>query len=327
MNMLIDRFGREHSYLRISVTDRCNLRCVYCMPAEGINVKPKAEILTFEEIYRIAKVFAVMGVAKVRVTGGEPLVRKDLPVLIALLRSIPQIRTVAMTTNGVLLQGKCQTLRQAGLDAINISLDTLRAQRFKELTLRDNFEDVVAAIDEAIATEFSSLKVNVVVMRNRNEDEIMDFIERYKDERLNVRFIEYMPFKDNQWQPGNVYSFAIMKETIERSYQLEALPSRAGDVAKDFRIKNHAGTVSFITSMTDSFCGTCNRLRIMADGSVKSCLFSNPEINLRDPLRAGATDEDLSDMINWAVQQKPEAHPPMEELAEVDNRAMVEIGG
>lgn len=327
MNMLIDRFGREHSYLRISVTDRCNLRCVYCMPAEGINVKPKSEILTFEEIYRIANVFASLGITKVRVTGGEPLVRKDLPALIALLRSIPQIKTVAMTTNGVLLREKCRTLKEAGLDAINISLDTLRPERFKELTLRDNFQDVLAAIDEAIATQFLSLKVNVVVMRNRNEDEIMDFIERYKDERVNVRFIEYMPFKDNRWEPDNVYSFALMKSLIERKYVLEPMPARGGDVAKDFRLKDHAGTVSFITSMTDSFCGTCNRLRIMADGSVKSCLFSNPEINVRDPLRAGATDADLADMILWAVKHKPEAHPPMEELASVENRAMVEIGG
>ncbi len=327
MNMLVDRFAREHTYLRISVTDRCNLRCMYCMPAEGINVKPKAEILTFEEIYRIALVFAEMGINKVRVTGGEPLVRKDLEVLIGKLAAIPALKTVAMTTNGVLLKGKCQLLKDAGLSALNISLDTLRSERFRELTLRDNWDEVVSAIDEAIATRFRSLKVNVVVMRNRNEDEIMDFVQRYKDAPVNVRFIEYMPFKDNRWALEDVFSFQQMKARIEEFFDLEPLPAHHGDVAKDFAIRGHEGTVSFITSMTDSFCGTCNRLRILADGSVKSCLFSNPEINLRDPLRAGATDRQLADMIQFAVQQKPEAHPPVEELAAVDNRAMVEIGG
>lgn len=327
MNMLTDRFGREHTYLRISVTDRCNLRCVYCMPAEGINVKPRADILTFEEIYRITKVFAGMGITKVRITGGEPLVRKDLDLLIRQLAALPGINAVAMTTNGVLLQGRCALLKECGLSAINISLDTLRPDRFRELTLRDNWHDVVSAIDEAVVADFKSLKINVVVMRNRNQDEIMDFVDRYKDARVNVRFIEYMPFKDNQWQPEDVFSFHAMKNLIEEKYELEPLPAAIGDVAKDFRIKGHPGTVSFITSMTESFCGTCNRLRIMADGSVKSCLFSNPEINLRDPLRAGASDAALAEMIAFAVEQKPEAHPPMELLAGVDNRAMVEIGG
>lgn len=327
MNMLVDRFGREHTYLRVSVTDRCNLRCVYCMPAEGINVKPKADILTFEEIYRIALVFAEMGINKVRITGGEPLVRKDLDILMRQLSSIPAIKTVAMTTNGVLLKGKCQLLKDAGLKALNISLDTLRPDRFRELTLRDNWHDVVTAIDEAIETQFQSLKINVVVMRNRNEDEIIDFVRRYKDAPVNVRFIEYMPFKDNRWQLEDVFSFQAMKAIIEESLQLSPLPAAYGDVAKDFAIKGHPGSVSFITSMTDSFCGTCNRLRILADGSVKSCLFSNPEINLRDPLRAGATDSELANMISFAVQQKPEAHPPVEQLAAVENRSMVEIGG
>lgn len=327
MNMLIDRFGREHTYLRISVTDRCNLRCVYCMPPEGVNVKPKADILTFEEIYRITGIFARMGVTKVRLTGGEPMVRKDLDGLIRQLRSIPQIKTIAMTTNGVMLKGKCELLKNSGLDALNISLDTLRADRFKELTLRDGWQDVVDAIDEAIALRFASLKVNAVVIRDRNHDEILDFIERYKDAAVNVRFIEYMPFKDNQWDFEKVFGFRTMQEIIERKYQLIPLPASVGDVAKDFSISGHAGTVSFITSMTDSFCGTCNRLRILADGSVKSCLFSNPETNLRDPLRIGASDDDLAALITAAVQQKPEAHPPVEELARFENRAMVEIGG
>lgn len=327
MNMLVDRFGREHTYLRISVTDRCNLRCVYCMPAEGINVKPKADILTFEEIYRIALVFAEMGINKVRVTGGEPLVRKDLDVLIGKLASIEAIKTIAMTTNGVLLKGKSQLLKNAGLKAINISLDTLRPERFCELTRRDNFDEVAAAIDEAVETQFQSLKVNVVVMRNRNDDEIIDFVRRYKDAPVNVRFIEYMPFKDNRWSLEDVFSFQQMKALIEEHFELEPLPASHGDVAKDFAIKGHPGTVSFITSMTDSFCGTCNRLRILADGSVKSCLFSNPEINLRDPLRAGASDRELAEMIKFAVHQKPQAHPPAEELAGVAARAMVEIGG
>lgn len=327
MSKLIDRFGRKHTYLRISVTDRCNLRCTYCMPAEGIKLKKRNEILDFEEIYRLSKIFANLGIEKIRITGGEPLVRKDVESLMEQLGSIPGVKTLAMTTNAVLLKDKVDRLHRAGLKVINISLDSLRADRFQKITLRDDFDNVIAGLEASLSAGFQSIKLNVVVIKGTNDDEVLDFVHYAKDKPLNVRFIEFMPFKDNQWQGDSVVSFADMKTLIQAEFELDALPGSVGDVAKDFALKGHIGTVSFISSMTDSFCGTCNRLRLTADGSLKTCLFFAPEASLRDVMRGGATDEQLSRLILTTVLDKPEAHPPMEELALGDNRAMVEIGG
>jgi molybdenum cofactor biosynthesis protein A len=326
MNRLVDRWGRRHTYLRISITDRCNLRCVYCMPAEGNDLKPKDELLSFEEIYRVAKVFVDMGIDKIRLTGGEPLVRKDIEVLVRHLRSLP-IRTLAMTTNAVLLKQKARILKDAGMDALNISLDTLQRDRFIELARRDDFDNVMDGINESIAVGFSSLKLNVVVMSGRNDDEILDFIDFVRDRRINVRFIEYMPFKDNQWNAASVFGYKQMREQIETRYRLHQLPVDEGAVAKDFAIEGYPATVSFISSMTDSFCSTCNRLRLTADGNIKSCLFSAAEVNVRDIIRGGASDLGLESAIQSAVLLKPAEHPPMEELAAMENRSMVDIGG
>lgn len=326
-NKLIDKFGRAHSYLRISVTDRCNLRCVYCMPPEGIDVRKKEEILTFEEIFRVARVFVEMGITKIRITGGEPLVRKDLDTLFAMLQPLDGLKTLALTTNGVLLAGQIERLKNAGLKCINISLDTLRSDRFLDLTLRDQWQPVMDGILAAAKAEFESVKLNVVVIKDRNSDELLDFVEFVKDRKMNVRFIEYMPFKDNDWDRSGVLSFAEMRTAIEQHYKLIPMTTKAGDVAKDFSIAGHTGTVSFISSMTDSFCASCNRLRLTADGSIKSCLFYEPEISFRQKLRSGCSDEDLRNIILYALDLKPEAHPPMEELAKMSNRAMVEIGG
>jgi molybdenum cofactor biosynthesis protein A len=327
MNQLVDRFGREHTYLRISVTDRCNLRCVYCMPAEGIPLKKKNEILSLEEIIRVANVFVDMGIRKIRITGGEPLVRKNVEFLISELGKNPLVETLAMTTNAVLLADRIEELKAGGLTHLNISLDSLRADRFQKITLRDDHARVMKAIELAESGGFKSVKINVVVIAGTNDDEVVDFVHFVKDKRLNVRFIEYMPFKDNDWKPDGVFSFADMRGAIEREFELVPIESSPGDVAKDFSLRGHTGTVSFITSMTDSFCSSCNRLRLTADGGIKSCLFFAPEISLRDALRAGATDADVRAMITEAVIGKPEAHPPMEELASMDNRSMVEIGG
>jgi GTP 3',8-cyclase len=327
MSQLIDRFGRKHTYLRISVTDRCNLRCIYCMPPDGVPLKQKDEILTYEEILRTARVFAELGINKIRITGGEPLVRKNLDQLIAQLSKIPGVKTLAMTTNAVLLKEKVGALRAAGLSAINISLDTLRSDRFREITLRDDFDAVVEGIEAALAAGFESVKLNVVVMSGRNEDEIIDFIERYKHCDINLRFIEYMPFKDNRWEPESVFPYAKMKELIERKFVLKPLVGHESDVAKDFAVEGYPCSVSFITSMTESFCGTCNRVRLTSDGSVKSCLFYKPEVNLRDALRAAADDVPVRELILQSLAMKPEAHPPMDELADWENRSMVEIGG
>lgn len=327
MNKLVDRFGRKHTYLRISVTDRCNLRCVYCMPPEGISVRKKDEILSFEEIFRVSKIFVEMGITKIRLTGGEPLVRRDLDQLFAMLNTLPGLETLALTTNGVLLPARVDVFKANGLKCVNISLDTLRADRFKEMTLRDEWHPVMQGILAAESAQFESLKLNVVVINDKNGDEIVDFVNFVKDRAMNVRFIEYMPFKDNSWSSNGVLSYEQMRRLIEDHFTLEPIDGKPGDVAKDFRIKGHSGTVSFISSMTDSFCASCNRLRLTADGSIKSCLFYEPELNFRAELRRGCSDNDLRDIILQALQMKPEAHPPMEELASMANRAMVEIGG
>lgn len=327
MNRLIDNFGRRHNYLRISVTDRCNLRCVYCMPHEGIAWKKKDLLLTFEEIIRITRVFARMGVDKIRLTGGEPLVRRNLEFLIEQLALIDGIKTLAMTTNATLLKPVAKQLKGLGLNALNISLDTLRKERFADITRRDDFDNVLNGIQASLDAGFPSLKLNVVVMYGVNDDEILDFVDFASDKKLNVRFIEYMPFKDNLWKTEKVVTFQQMQQQIEQKYKLYPLPTEPSAVAKDFGIEGHTGTVSFISSMSDSFCGTCNRLRLTADGSIKSCLFYPAETSLRDQLRKGITDDELEQIILQTLALKPEAHPPAEEIAAAENRAMIEIGG
>lgn len=324
---LVDSFGRKHTYLRISVTDRCNLRCQYCMPPEGIQLKKKDELLSFEEIIRVARVFVASGIEKIRITGGEPLVRKSLEELVAELAKLPGLKHLSMTTNAVLLAGKAEVLRKAGLQSLNISIDSLHAERFKEITLRDDFTRVMAGIEAAQEAGFHPIKLNVVVMKGKNHDEVMDFVRFIYPRNLNVRFIEYMPFKDNCWDLAAVFSYKDMRELIEQEFQMEPLSGHPSDVAKDFRLHGGTGVVSFISSMTDSFCSTCNRLRMTADGAIKSCLFYEPEINLREQLRSGCSDEQIEELIVYALGKKPEAHPPMEELALMSNRAMVEIGG
>jgi cyclic pyranopterin phosphate synthase len=297
------------------------------MPHEEIAWKKKDQLLTFEEIIRLSRVFAQMGVDKIRLTGGEPLVRKDLHVLIEQLALIDGIKTVAMTTNGTLLKPVAQQLKDIGLRALNISLDTFQSERFNEIARRDDLETVLDGIQAALDIEFDSLKLNMVVMSGVNDDEVMDFVEFAKDKKINVRFIEYMPFKDNLWKSDKVMTFQQMRELIAEKYELYPLHAEPSAVAKDFGLKGHIGTVSFISSMSDSFCGTCNRLRLTSDGSIKSCLFYPAETNLRDLLRKGITDQGLEEIILETLAMKPEAHPPAEEIAAANNRAMIEIGG
>ncbi|MCA9802867.1 MAG: GTP 3',8-cyclase MoaA [Cyanobacteria bacterium HKST-UBA02] len=327
MHKLIDNYGRKHSYLRISVTDRCNLRCFYCMPAEGLVWKDRAELLTFEELERVCRVFVSMGIDKIRLTGGEPLMRRDLHVLIASLRRIEGLDVLAMTTNAALLSEHAGRIKSAGLSHLNISLDSLRPERFLKITGRDEHHRVMAGLEEALRLDFDSLKLNVVMIAGVNDDEILDFVALTEDRRINVRFIEFMPFKNNDWKIDRVITYRQMIETIESRYSLSPLASETSAVAKDFAVAGATGTVSFVSSMSDSFCSTCNRLRLTADGSIKSCLFYPAELNMKDRIRQGATNEEIEAMILEALAQKPEAHPPAEEIAAADNRAMIEIGG
>ncbi|MBS1991665.1 MAG: GTP 3',8-cyclase MoaA [Cyanobacteria bacterium SZAS LIN-3] len=328
-NTLIDSFGRKHSYLRISVTDRCNLRCTYCMPQEGLVWKKKQELTTFEEIQRLAEIFVSMGINKIRLTGGEPMVRRDLLDLVQKLGSIEGLETLAMTTNATLLAPNAEQLRRSGMTHLNISLDTFKSERFSQITRQDEslFHVVMDGINAALAQDFKSVKINMVVMAGVNCDEIMDFADFAFKHPVNVRFIEYMPFKDNQWTNEKVVTYKEMLGTIESRYSLRKMEDDPSAVGKDYAIEGGRGSVSFISSMSDSFCGTCNRLRLTADGSIKSCLFYPAETNLRDAMRQGATDAQLQGMILNSLKMKPEAHPPAEEIAAQDNRAMIQIGG
>lgn len=324
---LIDTFGRTHDYLRISVTERCNLRCVYCMPAEGIDLVPRAAILSFEEIIRLVNLFASMGINKIRLTGGEPLIRKELPTLISKIREIPQIKTIAMTTNGVLLSKHIDALKSAGLDKINLSLDTLREERFEKIARREHFSDVMAGLHKSLETGFTPLKINMVPLLGVNDDEILDFVALAKDKPIDIRFIEFMPFDQNQWREEKLFTYKQMQEIISKKYHLIASDRSPNDVATTYNIDGFIGSVSFISSMTNSFCSGCNRIRLLADGAIKNCLFSNNEISLRDAMRQGATDDDLEMLIRTSIQKKKEAHDPMATLHKLPNRSMIKIGG
>ena len=327
MSLLVDNFGRKHTYLRISVTDRCNLKCFYCMPSDGVEWLKKEKLLTFEELERIAKVFVSMGIEKIRLTGGEPLVRKDLSALAEKLSSIKGLKCLAMTTNAMLLAKHAQAIRKAGITHLNISIDSLKKERFEKITGSKSFDEVMNGIKKALSTGFDSIKLNTVVIAGVNDDEILDFIEHFEDKPVNIRFIEFMPFKNNDWQIDRVITYKEMLEVIGTKYNLKPIEVEPSAVAKDFSIEGARATVSFVTSMSESFCSTCNRIRLTSDGSVKSCLFHPAEINMRDAIRAGATDKEIESMILYSLEQKPEAHLPAEEIARNENRSMIEIGG
>jgi len=323
---LTDSFGREHTYLRIAVTDRCNLKCTYCVPLQGLIWKKSTELLSNEEILSLANIFATMGITKLRLTGGEPLVRKDLPELVQELSKIKQLHTIAMTTNGILLADHAKQLKASGLNALNISLDTFKKDRFAAITGSDQLKVVLNGIHSALSCQFESIKLNVVVMAGINDDEVLDFVDFAKANNVKVRFIEYMPFKDNHWSKDRVVTYKTLKTQIESVHRLFPVLAKAGEVAKEYNLEG-AGQIGFITSMSDSFCNTCNRIRLTAEGTIKTCLFHPAETNLRDAMRNGATDETLSKLIRVALASKPEAHPPAEEIVATENRAMIEIGG
>lgn len=324
---LVDRYGRIHTYLRVSLTDRCNLRCTYCMPNMVMTWKDRSEILTFEEIERLVRIFSEMGIRKVRLTGGEPTVRRGLPDLVARLNAIPGIEELAITTNGLLLEDLANPLRRAGIQTINISIDSLKADRYLEIARMDKLNRALAGLNSALDAGFREVKLNVVVMANVNEDELLDFVELARERPLNVRFIEFMPFDDNGWSRAGLYPYARMRAAIEQRHPLISIPSEKSAVGKDFSIPGFKGSISFVTSMTQSFCAGCNRMRLTADGKVKPCLFLPAELDLRDAMRIGATDADLEATIRLALDKKWEAHPPMDELVRLKNRRMIDIGG
>ncbi|XP_055469963.1 molybdenum cofactor biosynthesis protein 1 isoform X1 [Psammomys obesus] len=324
---LTDSFGRQHSYLRISLTEKCNLRCRYCMPEEGVSLTPKADLLTTEEILTLARLFVKEGVDKIRLTGGEPLIRPDVVDIVARLHQLEGLRTIGVTTNGINLARLLPQLQQAGLNAVNISLDTLVPTKFEFIVRRKGFHKVMEGIHKAIELGYRPVKVNCVVMRGLNEDELLDFVALTEGLPLDVRFIEYMPFDGNKWNFKKMVSYKEMLDTIQQQWPgLQKLPEEDSSTAKAFKIPGFQGQVSFITSMSEHFCGTCNRLRITADGNLKVCLFGNSEVSLRDHLRAGASEEELLRIIGAAVGRKKRQHAGMFNIAQMKNRPMILIG-
>ena len=298
------------------------------MPAEGVVLQPREHLLSFEEIERLAGIFTAHGVTKIRLTGGEPLVRKGVADLAARLSALPGIQTLAITTNGLGLERLLDDLLASGVNAFNVSLDTLRADRFEQITRRPGLSKVRSAIDRLLQSSVDSVKVNCVVMRGVNDDEIVDFVDMTRDQPIEVRFIEFMPFDGNGWDRGEFMSFADQRQVIEEArgdlIPLEGIPS---DTARVFRLPGYRGTVGFITSMSAMFCGGCNRLRLTADGSLKVCLFGSGEVSLRDALRDGASDQRLEELITATVQRKAPHHAGMDLLKEMPNRPMILIGG
>ncbi|XP_059209217.1 molybdenum cofactor biosynthesis protein 1 isoform X2 [Centropristis striata] len=306
---LTDSFGRRHSYLRISLTEKCNLRCQYCMPEEGVKLTPRSQLLSTSEILTLARLFVQEGVEKIRLTGGEPLIRPDVLDIIAELRKLEGLKTIAVTTNGMNLARLLPKLKDTGLDLINISLDSLVPAKFEFIVRRKGFHKVMEGIDKAIEMGYNPVKVNCVVMRGLNEDELLDFVALTEKKPLEVRFIEYMPFDGNKWNFKKMVSYQEMLDRIRQQWaNLEMLQTGHTETAKTFKVPGFKGQVGFITSMSDHFCGSCNRLRITADGNLKVCLFGNSEVSLRDILRSGASDEELLQIIGAAVGRKKKQH-------------------
>lgn len=307
-SQLIDTFGRTHDNLRVSVTDRCNLRCTYCMP-EHVSFMDKAALLTFEEIVRVVRLAVRLGVRKVRLTGGEPLLRRDLPSLVRMLRVIEALADLSLTTNGTLLAEQAQPLYEAGLRRINVSLDALDRDRFRQLTRRDELDRVLQGIEAARSAGFSPIKVNAVAVRGQSEDEIVPLARFARDRGLEVRFIEYMPIGAGPWERAKLLPAHEILDAIEQG--LGPLVPAGGDPrapATDFRFADGAGTVGVIASVTRPFCARCNRIRLTPDGKLRNCLFALDEVDLRALLRSGAGDAEVADAIGRCVRDKWAGH-------------------
>ena len=328
---LIDRFGRRHDYLRISLTERCNLRCVYCMPAEGIMLRPREQFMRAEEVIVMARMFTDLGVKKIRLTGGEPLVRKDAAQIITELGRLPV--ELAITTNGVLVDQFVDVFKEAGLRSVNVSLDSLRPERMQAISRRDPFARTTANIRLLQDADFH-VKVNMVVMRGVNDDEVTDFMAWSRNEPVHVRFIEFMPFDGNRWDwSKGVSGEEILARATERfgATGYERLTDRPNDTARNYRLQGGQGTFAVISSVTNPFCDTCNRIRLTADGKLKNCLFSQSETDLLTVLRSGG---DIKDLIIGSVLNKKAVRGGMDSFEQLAdpvrhgaNRSMVAIGG
>ena len=323
---LTDLFGRVHKDFRISVTDRCNFRCQYCMPEEGLDWLKREELLSFEEITRITKILVEnYGINSVRLTGGEPTLRANLSDLISMLSELPI--EIALTTNGISLDKNAHNFRSAGLHRVNISIDSLKAERFEEITLRDDMKKVITGIEASIEAGLSPVKINVVVMRGINDDEIIEFAKFGRERGVIVRFIEFMPLDaDEKWSTLSVVSLDEIFSTINSVYPLEVV-KRSNAPASRFRYVDGQGEIGIVASVTQKFCDTCDRIRITADGQFRNCLFSNEEFDLKEALRSESSDKEICELLEMAVSAKREGHG----IGNVDfirpARSMSQIGG
>lgn len=327
--MLCDRHNRIITYLRISVTDRCNFRCVYCMPAEGVDLVPKRDLLSFEEIERVARVGARLGLRKIRLTGGEPTVRKELPSLVAMLSAIDGINEIAITTNAARLAALAQPLKDAGLQRVNISLDTLSRERMAQIARRDHYDDVMAGIASAIEVGLTPLKFNAVVIRGVNDDELCDLLAFAQVHSAEMRFIEYMPMGIARSDEHNkLVTAAEMRQRLAEQFDLEPLPyNGTADPARGWRCRRTGAHVGFITSMSENFCSTCNRMRLTAEGGLRPCLHQNTEVNVRALLREGGSDVDIEAAFREAATLKWVGHHMNDIIPLFSTKEMVAIGG
>ena len=330
-SLLQDTFGRKHDYLRISITEHCNLRCTYCMPEDGISLTPKSHLMTADEIISIAQTFVNLGVTKIRLTGGEPLVRKDARDIILRLGKLGVNLTI--TTNGILVSNFIETFKEARIKTVNISIDSLVKDKFNQITRRDYFDIVQKNIDLLLKEKFN-VKLNVVLIKSFNNNEILDFITLTKDKNVQVRFIEFMPFSGNQWDKSKLVSYAEIMETVQSEYkfnEIERLQDSTNDTAKNFKINSYQGSFAIISSVTNPFCSTCNRIRLTADGKLKNCLFSNSETSLLEVLRSG---ESIIPLIEQNLLSKKAVRSGMDDDLKFQNpelfsqnRSMITIGG
>ena len=329
--ILTDTHGRKHNYLRISLSEKCNLRCTYCMPHDGIPLSPRANLMSADEIQSFAKVFVENGVDKIRLTGGEPLVRKDFSDILERLAKLPV--KLSITTNALLTHRFIADFKKYGLKDINVSLDSLNAEKFKFITRRDQYKKAFTNIEQLIKEGFN-VKINAVLMKNFNEDEIVEFIKLTRERDINVRFIEFMPFDGNAWNKDKLVSQAEIINRVTDHFGVEALlplPNEANFTARNFRIEGFMGSFGIISSVTNPFCDSCNRIRLTADGKLKNCLFSNEETNLLKPFREG---KKLEHLIDAALNEKKAVRAGMTDFDQLtnpdlhsNNRSMIAIGG
>jgi cyclic pyranopterin phosphate synthase len=331
MEFLVDSYGRRIKSMRISITDKCNFRCTYCMPAEGLPWLPKAEILSYEEIERLTRVVVSMGVEQIRLTGGEPLVRRDVPFLVSQLRKIPGLRSLSLTTNGILLKHLAAPLAEAGLTRINVSLDSLLREKFARITRRDQLTHVLEGLAELEKyPSISPIKINAVAIRGFSEEEVLAFVHLARKQAYVMRWIEFMPLDaDQAWRKEDILTGGEIKQIIEATYGplVPITNADPAETARRYTFSDGVGEVGFINPVSEPFCATCDRIRLTADGQLRTCLFATEETDLRSVLRSDAHDEQLATTIRQAVKHKELKHYIGDKRFKRANRSMSSIGG